>query len=154
MSLAILYICLPVSTFVSQLWTAVVASALQSFVSQLWTSQVLVAECSDIEKPKLFGVYGGVIFLQFLTVPFMNKMDRVGGLDSDLPSWGGSSTLIQRCGYSSLGQARVQSNLRREPGISRQSCKAGLEQQHKYKDAELRRQGESPNKQRGPRFVE
>ena len=37
------------------------ASALQSFVSQLWTSQALVAECSDIEKHKLFGVYGGVI---------------------------------------------------------------------------------------------
>ena len=61
MSLAILYICLPVSTFVSQLWTAVVASALQSFVSQPWTSQALVAECSDFEKHKLFGVYGGVI---------------------------------------------------------------------------------------------
>ena len=39
------------------------ASALQSFVSQLWTSQTLVAECSDIEKHKLFGVYGGVIFM-------------------------------------------------------------------------------------------
>ena len=46
------------------------ASALQSFtcvlaslcISQLWTSQALVAECSDIEKHKLFGVYGGVIF--------------------------------------------------------------------------------------------
>ena len=37
------------------------ASALQSFVSQLWTSQALVAECSDIERHKLFGVYGGVI---------------------------------------------------------------------------------------------
>ena len=61
MSLAILYSCLPVSTFASQLWTAVAASALQSFVSQLWTSQTLVAECSDIEKHKLFGVYGGVI---------------------------------------------------------------------------------------------
>ena len=59
MSLAILYSCLPVSTFVSQLWTAVAASALQSFVSQLWTSQTLVAECSDIDK--VFGVYGGVI---------------------------------------------------------------------------------------------
>ena len=54
--------CLPVSTFVSQLWTAVAASALQSFVSQLWTSQTLVAECSAIENYKLFGVYGGVIF--------------------------------------------------------------------------------------------
>ena len=57
----ILYICLPVSTFVSQLWTTVAASALQSFVSQLWTSQALVAECSDFERHKLFGVYGGVI---------------------------------------------------------------------------------------------
>ena len=47
--------------FVSQLWTAAAASALQSFVSQLWTSQALVAECSDIEKHKLFGVYGGVM---------------------------------------------------------------------------------------------
>ena len=47
--------------FVSQLWTAVSAPALQSFVSQLWTSQALVAECSDCEKHKLFGVYGGVI---------------------------------------------------------------------------------------------
>ena len=41
-SLAILYIviCLPVSTFVCQLWTAVSASALQSFtrVSQLWAA--------------------------------------------------------------------------------------------------------------------
>ena len=57
LSLAILYIviCLPVSTFVSQLWTAAAASALQSFASQLWTSQTLVAECSDIEKHKLFG---------------------------------------------------------------------------------------------------
>ena len=51
------YMCLPVSTFVSQLWTAVAASALQSFVSQLWTSQALVAECSDLEKDKLFGVF-------------------------------------------------------------------------------------------------
>ena len=30
-------------TFVSQLWAAVAASALQSFVSQLWTSQALVS---------------------------------------------------------------------------------------------------------------
>ena len=38
--LATLYICLPLSTFVSQLWTAVSASALQSFtfVSQLWAA--------------------------------------------------------------------------------------------------------------------
>ena len=37
---AILYICLPLSTFVSQLWTAVSAYALQSFtfVSQLWAA--------------------------------------------------------------------------------------------------------------------
>ena len=63
MSLAILYICLPVSTFVSQLWTAVAASALQPFVSQLWTSQALVAEYSDVEKHKLFGVYDGVIYV-------------------------------------------------------------------------------------------
>ena len=55
------YMCLPALTFVSQLWAAVAASALQSFVSQLWTSQALVAECSDFEKHKLFGVYGGVI---------------------------------------------------------------------------------------------
>ena len=60
MSLGILHICLPVPTLVS-LWTAVSASALQSFVSQLWTSQTVVAECSDVEKHKLFGVYGGVI---------------------------------------------------------------------------------------------
>ena len=52
MSLAILYICLP----------AVAASALQSFVPQLWTLQALVTECSDFDKHKLFGVYGGVIF--------------------------------------------------------------------------------------------
>ena len=44
------YICLPA-----------LDSALQSFVSQLWRSQALVAECSDFEKHKLFGVYGGVI---------------------------------------------------------------------------------------------
>ena len=61
MSLAILYI-LPVSTFVSKLWIAVAASAWQSFVSQLWTSQALVAECSDFENHKLFGVYGSVIY--------------------------------------------------------------------------------------------
>ena len=37
---SILYMCLPVSTYVSQLWTAVPASALQSFtfVSQLWAA--------------------------------------------------------------------------------------------------------------------
>ena len=64
--LAILYICLPVSTFVFQLRTVVSASALQSFVSQLWTSQTLVAECSDFEKRRLFGVYGGIIWC---TVP-------------------------------------------------------------------------------------
>ena len=62
MSLAILHICLPVSAFVSHLWTAVAASALQSFVSQLWTSQAQVAKCSDFEKHKLFGVYGGAFF--------------------------------------------------------------------------------------------
>ena len=69
LSLATLHICLPALVcsalqsfaFVSQLWTAVSASALQSFVSQLWTSQALVAECSEFEKHKLFGVYGGVI---------------------------------------------------------------------------------------------
>ena len=54
-------LCLAILSFVSQLWTAVAASALQSFVSQLWTSQALVAECSDFERHKLFGVYGGVI---------------------------------------------------------------------------------------------
>ena len=46
--------------FVPLCLTAVAASALQSFVSQLWTSQALFAECSDFEKHKLFGVYGGV----------------------------------------------------------------------------------------------
>ena len=51
----ILYICLPVSTFVSQLWTAVAVSALQSFVSQLWTSQALVAECSDSKDTNCLG---------------------------------------------------------------------------------------------------
>ena len=40
--LAILYMYLPVSACVSQLWTAV-SSALQSLVSQPWTSQTLVA---------------------------------------------------------------------------------------------------------------
>ena len=50
-----LHICLPVSTFVSQLWTAVAASALQSFVSQLWTSQALVAECSDSKNTNCLG---------------------------------------------------------------------------------------------------
>ena len=48
-----LHICLPVSTFVSQLWTAVAASALQSFVSQLWTSQA--AECSDSKNTNCLG---------------------------------------------------------------------------------------------------
>ena len=52
----------PCVYIVSQLWTAVAASALQSFVSQLWTSQGLVAERSGFEKHKLFGVYGGVIY--------------------------------------------------------------------------------------------
>ena len=66
MSFAIIYFCLALSTLVSQLWAAVSASALQSFVSQLWTSQALVAECSDIEKHRLLGVYGGVmLFFMF-----------------------------------------------------------------------------------------
>ena len=47
-------LCLAILYIVSQLWAAASASALQSFVSQLWTSQTLVAECSDIEKHKLF----------------------------------------------------------------------------------------------------
>ena len=41
-----------VSTFVSQLWTGVAASALQS---QLWTSQALAAECSGFENTNCLG---------------------------------------------------------------------------------------------------
>ena len=78
MSLANLYICLPVSTFVSQLWNAVAASALQSFVSQLWTSQALVAECSDFEKHKLFGVYVGVIGCLLMVLVFEVGSSRKG----------------------------------------------------------------------------
>ena len=59
---------LPVSTFVSQLWTAVAASALQSFVSELWTSQALAAECSDIENTNCLGSTEG--FSTVAEVPF------------------------------------------------------------------------------------
>ena len=83
--LASLYICLHVacnlSTCVSQLWTAVAASALL-FFSQLWTSQALVAESSDFENYKLFGVYGGVVYPLFSGVakgyPLAKQRSRTG----------------------------------------------------------------------------
>ena len=61
----LLYLPLPCNPlFVTQLWAA---CRLQSFTFVSLClhlsprSQALIAECSDIEKHKLFGVYGGVI---------------------------------------------------------------------------------------------